>query len=79
MNHKFPIIEVPPEALESPEEMGTKEKFWFRHQELNRCLYKKIRCIEKDGVKIPTGEDWVEKIASELCKLLGYLMLIMAI
>ena len=63
MTKKFPIIDVPSDALESFEEMGTKEKFWFRHQDLGRCLYKKARQN--------TGEDWAEKIAAELCKLLG--------
>ncbi|MBW4623662.1 MAG: hypothetical protein KME17_30415 [Cyanosarcina radialis HA8281-LM2] len=42
--------------------MGTKEKFWFRHEELGLCLYKKARPN--------TGEDWSEKIAAELCKLI---------
>lgn len=63
MTDKFPIIHVPPDALESFEEMGTKEKFWFRHQDLGRCLYKKARQN--------TGEDWAEKIAAELWELLG--------
>lgn len=62
MTDEFPIIEVPLEASESEEAMGTKEKFWFRHQELGLCLYKKARQN--------TGEDWAEKIAAELCKLL---------
>jgi hypothetical protein len=59
----FPIIEVPPDAPEESEEMGTKEKFWFRDRDLGLCLYKKARSN--------TGEDWAEKIASELCNLLG--------
>jgi hypothetical protein len=58
----FPIVEVPLDAPEGFEEMGTKEKFWFRHQDLGLCLYKKAR--------FNTGEDWAEKIASELCELL---------
>lgn len=62
MLEKFPIIDVPLDASESEEAMGTKEKFWFRHQELGHCLYKKARQN--------TGEDWAEKIAAELCKLL---------
>ncbi|MEG4589177.1 hypothetical protein QUA54_28755 [Microcoleus sp. MOSTC5] len=43
--------------------MGTKPKFWFYHPELGRCLYKQSRPN--------TGEAWAEKIASELCGLLG--------
>lgn len=62
MAEKFPVIEVPPDAPGQTEEMGTKEKFWFYHPTLGRCLYKKVRQN--------TGEDWAEKIAAELCKLL---------
>jgi hypothetical protein len=40
---KFPIIEVPLEAPEVIEDLGTKEKFWFRYQNLGRYLYKKAR------------------------------------
>lgn len=43
--------------------MGTKPKFWFDHEELGLCLFKESRQN--------TGEDWAEKIASELCDLLG--------
>ncbi|NJN37544.1 MAG: HipA-like protein [Acaryochloridaceae cyanobacterium CSU_3_4] len=63
MPETFPIIEVPQTAPEELEEMGTKEKFWFRDQERGLCLYKKAR---QD-----TGEDWSEKVAAELCELLG--------
>lgn len=58
----FPIIEIPPDAPGEVEEMGTKEKFWFPHENLGSCLYKKARPN--------TGEDWSEKIAAELCELL---------
>lgn len=63
MPEAFPIVEVPQDAPEELEAMGTKEKFWFRDRERGLCLYKKAR----PG----TGEDWSEKIAAELCKLLG--------
>jgi hypothetical protein len=62
MSEKFRIVEIPLEAPEDSEAMGTKEKFWFHHQELGRCLYKKARQN--------TGEDWSEKIAAELCRLI---------
>ena len=60
---KFRIIEVSDDASEAMEAMGTKEKFWFTHNTLGRCLFKKARQN--------TGEDWAEKIAAELCNLLG--------
>jgi hypothetical protein len=65
MAEEFPIIVVPEAALErsKTETMGTKYKFWFDEPNLGHYLYKKSRSN--------TGEDWAEKIAAELCKLLG--------
>jgi hypothetical protein len=58
----YPIIEVPADAAEVIEAMGTKRKFWF-HREDGMWLFKLTRT--------DTGEDWAEKIAEELCLLLG--------
>lgn len=55
----FPIITVPDDAADLPEQLGTKPKFWFGN---NRSLFKEIR----EG----TGEDWAEKVACELAALL---------
>ena len=63
LSEKFPIINISSEAPEESEAMGTKEKFWFHHEQLGLCLYKKARQN--------TGEDWSEKIAAELCKYLS--------
>ncbi len=65
MPDEFPIIIVTPQAYElsKTEAMGSKYKFWFEHPELGRCLYKQAR--------LDLGEDWAEKVASELCELLG--------
>ena len=63
MSHPFRIIEVPEDAAEATEAMGTKFKFWFQHPELGSCLFKLARSN--------TGEDWSEKIAAELAQLLG--------
>jgi len=62
---KFPIIEITRNAYElsSQETMGSKYKFWFEHEELGLCLYKQARQN--------SGEDWAEKVASELGLLLG--------
>lgn len=62
MIQPFPIITIPADAAEATEAIGTKFKFWFHHPELGYCLYKQARPN--------TGEDWAEKIASELCALL---------
>jgi HipA-like C-terminal domain len=63
----FEVISVPAESRESLEPLGTKPKFWFKGAfkgiELADCLFKETRPN--------TGEDWAEKIASELCGLLG--------
>lgn len=56
----FPVIEVPPDAANLPEQLGTKRKFWFGE----------IQTLFKEG-RPGTGEDWAEKIACELCRLLG--------
>lgn len=62
---KFPIILVSQEAYQfsSQEMMGSKYKFWFEHEELGLCLYKQARQN--------IGEDWAEKVAAQLCELLG--------
>lgn len=62
---EFPTILVT-EAhyeLSSKEMMGSKYKFWFQHEELGRCLYKQVK-------QQKLGEDWAEKVASQLCELL---------
>ena len=53
----FEILEVPKNAEESIEQLGTKYKFWFHHPTLGRCLCKLGRPN--------TGEDWSEKVAAE--------------
>jgi phosphopantetheinyl transferase (holo-ACP synthase) len=65
MSNEFPIILVTQEAYRasSNETLGSKYKFWFHHEELGRCLYKQTR--------LNLGEDWAEKVASELCELMG--------
>lgn len=63
MTEKFKIFAIAPDVYDRQESLGTKEKFWFSHQELGRCLYKKSRSNV-------AGEDWSEKIAAELCRLL---------
>ncbi len=62
MADTFIVIKVTEDASNS-EPMGTKPKFWFFHDELGQCLFKEARP--------DTGEDWSEKIASELCAQLG--------
>jgi hypothetical protein len=62
----YPVIIVPDEAGDILEQLGTKPKFWFSDGQ-SRYLFKLNRSKDED----PTGEDWSEKVISELCELLG--------
>lgn len=60
----FPILELHSDSPEDIEQLGSKPKFWFRRQgDEQPWLFKYTRAN--------TGEDWSEKIASELAKLLA--------
>ncbi|WEY38822.1 hypothetical protein [Paraburkholderia sp. SUR17] len=59
----LPIIEVPVDAAELFEQLGTKEKFWYADEQRRRWLFKRGR----PG----TGENWAEKLACELASALG--------
>ncbi len=59
----FSVREVYLSKAESLEQLGTKPKFWFTGENGERLLFK----ADQRG----TGEDWAEKIACELCGLLG--------
>ncbi|MDY6783918.1 MAG: HipA-like protein [Cyanobacteriota bacterium] len=65
MTADFPVIQISQAADEASwdETLGSKYKFWFHHPELGNCLYKQNR----DNF----GEDWAEKVASQLCELIG--------
>lgn len=61
---EYEVIVVTKEnyELRENEYLGTKDKFWFKHENLD-YLYKQAR---------PNiGEDWAEKVAAELCEILG--------
>lgn len=67
----FPIRDISELDPNRIEQMGTKEKYWFPRTEKhwywdcegNEFLFKAGR----EG----TGDNWAEKVASELCELLG--------
>lgn len=59
----FSIFNVPTEAAEFSEQMGTKFKFWYHDERLGLTLFKEGR----PG----TGENWAERIASEFAQLVG--------
>jgi len=58
----FPVITLADHAHDSPEPLGTKEKYWLRIDD-RQYLFK----VGRPG----TGENWAEKIAAELAELLG--------
>jgi hypothetical protein len=59
----FRIVTVPDQAPSLMEQLGTKQKFWFRDEGGQRWLFKEGRPN--------AGDDWSEKVTSELCDLLG--------
>jgi len=58
----FPEVVVPGDAADLPEQVGTKPKFWYLEGDTGFLF--------KEG-RPGTGEDWAEKVSSELCDLLG--------
>lgn len=62
MHEPFPILEVDPTSRSDIEQLGSKPKFWFKREGEN-WLFKEAR--------ENTGEDWAEKVASEIARLLG--------
>ena len=61
MSQPFPILQIPTDARRDVEQLGSKPKFWFVHEGEN-WLFKEAR--------ENTGEDWSEKVASEIAALL---------
>jgi len=62
MLERFPILEVASAMRSDVEQLGSKPKFWFKHHGEN-WLFKEAR--------VNTGEDWAEKVASEIARVLG--------
>lgn len=62
MPEPFSILEVTSAMRRDVEQLGSKPKFWFKYQE-ETWLFKETR--------ENTGEDWAEKLSSEIASLLG--------
>jgi hypothetical protein len=69
-NTTFPVISVVSSEVAGEEQLGSKEKFWFR-RDGHLWLYKEARVIKVEGAILPAGEDWAEKIASEVAHILS--------
>ena len=65
MLEPYAVVEVKPEWCMGPEELGTKNKFWYRAPggTGKRWLFK----LAREG----TGEHWAEKVAAEAAAALG--------
>ncbi|MCY4564641.1 MAG: HipA domain-containing protein [Gammaproteobacteria bacterium] len=61
----YPFLDVEPEWVRQPEEMGSKAKFWYREPEANgsNWLFK--------HPQRSTGEHWAEKLAEQVAGALG--------
>ena len=66
MSDPYPIIDVRPEWVLEPEEMGSKRKFWYRQTAESAVWLFKFP-------QPNTGQHWAEKIAAEISNLLGVL------
>jgi hypothetical protein len=61
---QYPVFELSANVpRERSEQLGSKRKFWFRHQDGELWLFKYARPN--------TGEHWAEKVAAELAAFLG--------
>ena len=69
----FPIIDISKQDVDIYEQMGTKSKFWFTDKKNNKeYLFKSTHTQDKHGkVIVRSGENWSEKVACEIAKLLG--------
>ena len=56
----YPIVELPADAPEQLEQLGTKTKFWYHGRDGRRVLFKEGR----PGA----GENWAGKVCCELCR-----------
>lgn len=64
MSDQYPIVEVQPEWILQPEEMGSKKKFWYRLPGDQETLW--LFKYPQSG----TGQHWAEKIAEEVASVL---------
>lgn len=66
METTFDVVQVPDNAPDKLEYVGSKEKFWYERTDTGNShdwLFKVRR--------LNTGEDWAEKVAAELSDLIG--------
>lgn len=63
----YPIIDISNFKFSDDEQLGSKRKFWVVDENNNEYLFKSIVSLDKFRTKQKReGEDWAEKITSEL-------------
>lgn len=68
---EYLIFDISKEEENIAESLGTKQKFWYLNDNDEQYLFKSIYTQNKQGKLITReGEDWAEKIASELAEFL---------
>lgn len=65
----YPVFEVDPDSVVADEQLGSKDKFWFEHDG-RQWLFKEARIIRSPLGDVVTGEDWAEKAAAEIARLI---------
>lgn len=71
MQTPYPIIDISNFRFSDSEQLGSKKKFWVIDQNNNEFLFKSIMSLDKNNViQKREGEDWAEKITSELADVL---------
>jgi len=68
----YPIVDISHVEMSDFEQMGTKSKFWYKDEDGQLFLFKATLSTNSAGVEVlRDGEDWAEKISSEIARLLG--------
>jgi hypothetical protein len=65
----FPVVIIPDDVFRFTEPVGTKPKFWYADAAPMETPFKEEILFKEP--RPHTGEDWAEKIVSELCTVLG--------
>lgn len=66
----FPVVKLDSWAYDLPEPMGKPGKRWLRDPDGRSWLWKPTTVQRERSRTFPKGEDWAEKLASELARLL---------
>jgi len=72
VNDSYPVLQISPEWISHPEEMGSKTKFWYRNKDDHTSTSEVDENLWLFKFPQPyTGQHWAEKIAAEVALVLG--------